>query len=63
METITLNVLHKDIMKLQDDMAYLKHILKEKYELSDWAKKELKEARETQDSEYISQEDMEKEFL
>ncbi|PKP59818.1 MAG: hypothetical protein CVT88_04640 [Candidatus Altiarchaeales archaeon HGW-Altiarchaeales-1] len=63
METVTLNILHKNIMKLMDDMAYLKHLLDEEYELSDWAKKNLKEARKTPDSEYISQEDMEKEFL
>jgi len=63
METVTLDVINKNIMKLRDDMAYLKHILEEDYELSDTAKKELKEARETPDNEYISQEDMEKEFL
>ncbi|PKP56473.1 MAG: hypothetical protein CVT89_06140 [Candidatus Altiarchaeales archaeon HGW-Altiarchaeales-2] len=63
METVTLNMLHKNIMKLMDDMAYLKHLLDEEYELSDRAKKDLKEARKTPDSEYISQEDMEKEFL
>jgi len=63
METVTLNILHKNIMKLMDDMAYLKHLLDEEYELSDRAKKDLKEARKTPDSEYISQEDMEKEFL
>ena len=63
METVTLDVINKNVMKLRNDMAYLKHILEEEYELSDWAKKELEEARETPDSEYISQEDMEKEFL
>ena len=63
METVTLDVINKNVMKLRDDMTYLKHILEEEYELSNQAKKELKEARETPESEYISQEDMEKEFL
>lgn len=63
METITLDVINKNVMKLRDDVIYIRHILEEEYELSDWAKKELKEARETPDSEYISQDDMEKEFL
>jgi len=63
METVTLDLINKNVMKLRDDVTYLKHILGEEYELSDRAKKELKEARETPDNEYISQEDMEKEFL
>jgi len=63
METVTLDVIYQNIMELRDDMTYLRHMLEEEYELSDWVKKELKEARETPDSEYISQEEMEKEFL
>jgi len=63
MANVTLDVINKNIKELRDDMKYLKHMLEEEYELSDWAKNELKEARKTPDSDYINQEDMEKEFL
>ncbi len=63
MANVTLDAIYQNIMKLRDDVTYLKHVMEEEYELSEWAKKELKEARETPDSEYISQENMEKEFL
>jgi len=38
-------------------------VIAEDFELSDEAKKELKEARATPSEEFISQEDIEKEFL
>ena len=44
--------LQKDISSLKKDMAYIKNILSENFELSDFAKKELEEARKTPKSEY-----------
>ena len=59
----SLETLHKDMEQLQKDMAFIKRILAEDYELSDYAKKELTKARKAPKSEYVSQEDIEKEFL
>tara|TARA_Y100000310_G_C20701635_1_gene830536 strand:+ start:7817 stop:7981 length:165 start_codon:yes stop_codon:yes gene_type:complete len=48
-----LETLQKDITHIKKDMEVIKSILSEDFELSDNAKKALKEARETPDSEYI----------
>jgi len=49
----TIETVHKDLVDLKKDMDFIKHILAENYELSDGAKKDLKEARETPESEYV----------
>ena len=48
---------------LQKDMQFVKHILAEDFELSKEAKKQLEEARKTPRAKYLSQKEMEKEFL
>ena len=53
METITMEVLHKDIKKLYREVRLIRNIVSEKYELSDWAKKELKGAREEMKSKTV----------
>ena len=45
--------IHKDLASLKKDIVFIKHILKENYELSDYAKKKLKKARKTSKSKYI----------
>lgn len=62
-EAINLHKIHEDISKLRRDVSFIKHIISEEFELSDWAKKQLKKARSTPDREYINQKEMEKEFL
>ena len=52
MET-TLETVHKDLLQLKKDISYIKSVLREDFELSDYAKKALKEARETPESEYV----------
>ena len=44
-------------------MQFIKHVIAEDFELSKEAKKQLGEARKTPRVEYISQKDIEKEFL
>ena len=44
-------------------MQFIKHAIAEDFELSKEAKKQLEEARKTPRAEYISQKDIEKEFL
>lgn len=55
--------MHKDLEDLKRDMAIIKHILSEEGKLSDYAQKELQEARKTPDSEYIKHEDLKKRIL
>lgn len=50
---MTLESIKRDIKKLSADIELIKNILIEKYELSDWAKNELKKARETPENEYV----------
>ena len=55
----------EDLRQLIQDVTLIKNILlsSEEVELTDWAKKELAEARKVPDSELISMEEIEKEFL
>tara|TARA_Y100000031_G_C7985372_1_gene276645 strand:+ start:218 stop:421 length:204 start_codon:yes stop_codon:yes gene_type:complete len=63
MKTEIRNIKTEDLTKLKRDIELIKNILSEDYELSDWAKKELEEARKVPDSELISMNEIEKEFL
>jgi len=45
--------IHKDLVSLKKDMAFIRHVLKEDYELSNRAKKELRKARKTPKSKYV----------
>ncbi len=63
MKTVSLEKIYNQVLNLQKDMNFVKKVIAEDFELSDEAKKELKEARATPIDEYTSQEDMEKEFL
>jgi len=65
METEGVKVDAGDLKKLIRDVAIIKkYVISEREEeLSDWAKKELAEARKTPDSENISLEELEKRIL
>jgi len=49
----TIETVHQEIIELKKDMDFIKDVLSEKFKLSDYAKQELKEARETSESEYV----------
>jgi len=49
----TIETVHQEIMELKKDMDFIKDVLSEKFELNDYAKKALKDARETPESEYV----------
>ena len=55
--------MHKDIESIKQDIALIKHILCEERELTEEAIKNLKEARETPEEEYISHEELKKQLL
>lgn len=48
-----MQLLQQEIKHMHKDIEYIKHILQENFELSDYAKRALKEARETPESEYV----------
>lgn len=49
-----LEKIHKDIIDLKKDMEFIKHVLREDFELSEYAKKSLKKARATPKSKYVN---------
>ena len=63
MEPVSLKTIHEDLRNLKKDMQFIKHAIAEDFELSKEAKKQLEEARNTPRAEYVSQKDIEKEFL
>jgi hypothetical protein len=63
MATLSLKVIHEDLRNLQKDVQFIKYAIAEDFELSEEAKKQLEESRKTPRVEYISQKDIEKEFL
>jgi hypothetical protein len=50
--------IRNDIKKLLVDVALIKSVLFEERELTDWAKSELKKAREESEEEYLSLEEL-----
>ena len=50
----TIETLHEDILGLKKDIAFIRNVLTEDFELSEQAKKELKKARETPSSKYTN---------
>jgi len=63
MKNQTINVKIEDLAQLKQDIALIKQFLFSEGELTEWAKNELVEARKTPDEEYISMDEIEKEFL
>lgn len=61
--TTNIENLHKDLQEIKKELYLIKHILAEDYELTDYAKKALKEARETPKSKFISHEESKKRLL
>lgn len=53
----------KKLTKLSEDIEIIKKILMSEGKLNNWAVKELKEAREIPDKEYVDLEDAKKEIL
>jgi len=49
----SIETIHEELVVIRKDLDYIKGILGEDFELSDYAKKALKEARNTPETEYI----------
>lgn len=50
----SIETIHCELVEIKKDLDFIKVVLSEEFELSDSAKKALKEARETPESEYIN---------
>ena len=55
--------MHDDIEQLKRSLDFIKNLLAENYELSDYAKKQLKIAAKTPISEYIDHAEVKKRLL
>ena len=55
---INIKTLHLDMLKIQRELDFIKSMLISEGELSDWAKEELKKAREEDESGYTDLEDI-----
>ena len=62
MGNITLEKIHQDILELKNEIGEIKFLLEEDFELSDEVLKEIETSRKRPKKEFISHEDMKKEF-
>lgn len=63
MADVTLETIHKEIVDIKGEIQFLRHVMEEEYELSDWAKKELAEARKVPDSDLINHEELKRRII
>lgn len=54
----TIKHLHKHLVKLENDVSVIKHILSQEGKLTAWAKKELEKARAEPDNTYVNLNDV-----
>jgi hypothetical protein len=50
---VSIETVHKEIKELREDVAQIKKLLREDFELSDEAKSSLLKARKTPESKYV----------
>ena len=62
MGTITLEQIHEDIMGLKKEIEHLKTLVEEDFELANDVVKEIEESRNRSKEDFISHEEMGKEF-
>ncbi len=62
METITLEQIHHDLVNLKNEMEHLRTLIQEDYELSDDVVGDIVESRRRPKQEFISHEEIKKEF-
>lgn len=49
----SIEAIHQELVGIKEDLDYIKGILSENFDLSDYAKKALKEARRTPKTKYV----------
>jgi hypothetical protein len=63
MKSNEVTISSKGVIQMKHDIELIKNHLLSETELTDWARKELEEARNAPRESYVSLEEMEKEFL
>ena len=63
MPNVTLETIHNELEDIKGEIKFIKHIMEEDYRLSDWAKKELVEARKVSDSKLIGHDEVKNRIL
>ena len=58
MPDVTLETIHNELEDIKGEIKFIRHVMEEDYRLSDWAKKELVEARKIPDSKLIDHEEV-----
>lgn len=58
MPNVTLETIHNELEGIKGEIKFIRHVMEEDYRLSDWAKKELVEARKIPDSKLIDHEEV-----
>ncbi len=58
MPDVTLETIHNELEGIKGEIKFIRHVMEEDYRLSDWAKKELVEARKLPDSKLIGHEEV-----
>jgi len=53
-----LETIHNELEGIKGEIKFIRHVMEEDYRLSDWAKKELVEARKLPDSKLIGHEEV-----
>lgn len=61
-ESINMNRIHEDLRELKREIIEMKMVIEEDFELSDDVLDEISASRKREDKEFISHEDMKKEF-
>lgn len=61
-KALTLESLQDEIAKLRREVEEIRHRVGEDFELSDWAKKRLKEYERRKET-FVAQEEVEREFM
>ncbi len=62
MSTVTLKQIHDDLLDLKKDMEHIKFLVEEDFEVMPHIVKEVEESRKRPRKEFISHEEMRKEF-
>ncbi|MBS3107299.1 hypothetical protein J4468_00085 [Candidatus Woesearchaeota archaeon] len=63
MTSVSLDKIYGDLQEIKGEIEFIKHLMEEKYELSEWAKEELKDARKQDDSHLVSNDEVRKRIL
>lgn len=62
MEHVTLERIHEDLLMIKKEIDYIKAMIEEDFELADGVVEEIEKSRKRQKKEFVSHEDMKKEF-